>query len=198
MTPSSTCWTRFLELLALCICQENDTIARIGSNCLQQLILQNVAKFTAEHWAKIVGAFCELFERTTAYSAVFRDDHQLDCVVLAAAKRLGARRRAQPDVGIRPVDEKSLKINGTDSQWPLRDSESRSGQRWVTQSIIAPAAPHPGKLMASRHPPAPRTPGQLEEFKPTNPLQQQPVVGYGRASAASSTASSRAASSSSS
>ncbi|KAK2846432.1 hypothetical protein FQN49_005730 [Arthroderma sp. PD_2] len=58
---------RFLELLTLCICQENDTIARIGSNCLQQLILQNVNKFTPEHWEKIVGAFVELFERTTAY-----------------------------------------------------------------------------------------------------------------------------------
>jgi brefeldin A-inhibited guanine nucleotide-exchange protein len=33
---------RFLDLLALCICQENDTLARIGSNCLQQLVLQNV------------------------------------------------------------------------------------------------------------------------------------------------------------
>ncbi|EFE40257.1 hypothetical protein TRV_05013 [Trichophyton verrucosum HKI 0517] len=58
---------RFLGLLTLCICQENDTIARIGSNCLQQLILQNVIKFTPEHWEKIVGAFVELFERTTAY-----------------------------------------------------------------------------------------------------------------------------------
>jgi brefeldin A-inhibited guanine nucleotide-exchange protein len=58
---------RFLDLLALCICQENDTIARIGSNCLQQLILQNVTKFRPEHWAKIVGAFVELFNRTTAY-----------------------------------------------------------------------------------------------------------------------------------
>lgn len=58
---------RFLELLSLCICQENDTIARIGSNCLQQLILQNVSRFTSEHWAKIVGAFVELFNRTTAY-----------------------------------------------------------------------------------------------------------------------------------
>ena len=57
---------RFLDLLALCICQENDTIARIGSNCLQQLILQNVFKFRAEHWTKIVGAFVELFHRTTA------------------------------------------------------------------------------------------------------------------------------------
>ncbi|KAI2722732.1 hypothetical protein CBS147332_3661 [Penicillium roqueforti] len=59
--------SRFLELLILCICQENDTIARIGSNCLQQLILQNVAKFKPEHWSQIVGAFVELFSKTTAY-----------------------------------------------------------------------------------------------------------------------------------
>ncbi|KAJ5786998.1 SEC7-like alpha orthogonal bundle [Penicillium paradoxum] len=59
--------SRFLELLTLCICQENDTIARIGSNCLQQLILQNVTKFKQEHWSQIVGAFVELFSKTTAY-----------------------------------------------------------------------------------------------------------------------------------
>jgi brefeldin A-inhibited guanine nucleotide-exchange protein len=58
---------RFLGLLTLCICQENDTIARIGSNCLQQLILQNVTKFSDEHWDKIVGAFVVLFDKTTAY-----------------------------------------------------------------------------------------------------------------------------------
>ncbi len=57
---------RFLDLLALCICQENDTLARIGSNCLQQLILQNVQKFTLEHWRQIVKAFVELFQRTEA------------------------------------------------------------------------------------------------------------------------------------
>lgn len=58
---------RLLELLTLCICQENDTIARIGSNCLQQLILQNVGKFQQVHWTKVVGAFVELFSKTTAY-----------------------------------------------------------------------------------------------------------------------------------
>ncbi|KAF2154288.1 hypothetical protein K461DRAFT_224337 [Myriangium duriaei CBS 260.36] len=57
---------RFLDLLALCICQENDTLARIGSNCLQQLILQNVTRFNPGHWSKIVGAFVELFTRTEA------------------------------------------------------------------------------------------------------------------------------------
>ncbi|KAI9707008.1 MAG: guanine nucleotide exchange protein for ADP-robosylation factor [Bogoriella megaspora] len=59
---------RFLDLLALCICQENDTLARIGSNCLQQLILQNVTKFSPEHWNKIVNAFVDLFNRTEAAS----------------------------------------------------------------------------------------------------------------------------------
>ncbi|KAH8705949.1 putative guanyl-nucleotide exchange factor [Talaromyces proteolyticus] len=44
---------RFLGLLTLCICQENDTIARIGSNCLQQLILQNVTKFSDDHWSRV-------------------------------------------------------------------------------------------------------------------------------------------------
>ncbi|KAK5113686.1 hypothetical protein LTR62_003313 [Meristemomyces frigidus] len=57
---------RFLDLLALCICQENDTLARIGSNCLQQLILQNVTKFSPVHWDQIVGAFVDLFARTEA------------------------------------------------------------------------------------------------------------------------------------
>lgn len=59
---------RFLDLLALCICQENDTLARIGSNCLQTLILQNVNKFSAEHWSKIVSCFIDLFARTEATS----------------------------------------------------------------------------------------------------------------------------------
>ncbi|TVY82463.1 Protein transport protein SEC7 [Lachnellula suecica] len=95
---------RFLDLLALCICQENDTIARIGSNCLQQLILQNVKKFQPEHWAKIVGAFVELFERTTAY--------QLFSAATASGTAIGA------EMAISPMEEpgsedKSLKINGT-------------------------------------------------------------------------------------
>ena len=87
---------RFLDLLALCICQENDTIARIGSNCLQQLILQNVNKFKPEHWAKIVGAFVELFDRTTAYQ-------------LFTAATSSSNGSPPQDDG----DSASLKINGT-------------------------------------------------------------------------------------
>lgn len=56
----------FLGLLVSCICQENDTIARIGRSCLQQLILQNVTKFNGDHWRDIGGVFSKLFDMTTA------------------------------------------------------------------------------------------------------------------------------------
>ncbi|CCH58218.1 hypothetical protein TBLA_0A04220 [Henningerozyma blattae CBS 6284] len=56
----------FLGLLVSCICQENDTIARIGRACLQQLILQNILKFDKTHWEEIGKVFERLFELTTA------------------------------------------------------------------------------------------------------------------------------------
>ncbi|SCU81876.1 LADA_0C01596g1_1 [Lachancea dasiensis] len=56
----------FLGLLVSCICQENDTIARIGQSCLQHLIIQNVSKFSEEHWNEVTAAFDKLFELTTA------------------------------------------------------------------------------------------------------------------------------------
>ena len=112
---------RWLDLLALCICQENDTIARIGSNCLQQLILQNVTKFRPEHWSKIVGAFVELFERTTAYQLFSA----------AASSAAGSL-----EIGASPMeeslgDDKSLRINGssgpaTSDSESINDDETRT------------------------------------------------------------------------
>ena len=153
---------RFLELLALCICQENDTISRIGSNCLQQLILKNVTKFSEQHWTKIVGAFCELFERTTA--------HQL-----FTAATINSTAALSPPNGFEfsggmtspggeapPVDEKSLKINGSND-----DAVSE------TESInpLPSSQPQAEEVKATGPPQTP-----LEEFKPSSNLQQQPVV----------------------
>jgi brefeldin A-inhibited guanine nucleotide-exchange protein len=47
---------------------ENDTLAKIGSSCLQQLILENVSSLQEKHWKKISNTFVQLFETTTAYS----------------------------------------------------------------------------------------------------------------------------------
>ncbi|KAI1340380.1 guanine nucleotide exchange factor for ADP ribosylation factor [Xylariaceae sp. FL0016] len=155
---------RFLELLALCICQENDTIARIGSNCLQQLILQNVTKFNEEHWSKIVGAFCELFERTTAYQ-------------LFSAATINAPAALSPppnglsfEVPLTPTsemaaDEKSLKINGTEK------NESVTGSDASVLTSQTPGGDDSVKASTNTSTSAP-----LESYKPASSLQQQPVV----------------------
>ncbi|KAK9480152.1 hypothetical protein V1514DRAFT_290241 [Lipomyces japonicus] len=92
----------FLDLLITCICQENDTLARIGSSCLQQLILENVKKFRKDHWTQIVQAFVTLFETTTAYQLFLSQGEQPPVTPLAESIHSG------------------LKINGL--SYPLLDT----------------------------------------------------------------------------
>jgi brefeldin A-inhibited guanine nucleotide-exchange protein len=137
---------RFLDLLALCICQENDTIARIGSNCLQQLILQNVTKFKPDHWSKIVGAFVSLFERTTAY--------QLFSAATSSSGANGGENSASPleELG----DDKSLKINGSGTNGNSTPDADRINEDEAKTPTTAAT--------------------DLEDYKPQSGLQQQPVV----------------------
>jgi len=137
---------RFLDLLALCICQENDTIARIGSNCLQQLILQNVTKFKPDHWSKIVGAFVSLFERTTAY--------QLFSAATSSSGANGGENSASPleELG----DDKSLKINGSGTNGNSTPDADRINEDEAKTPTAAAT--------------------DLEDYKPQSGLQQQPVV----------------------
>lgn len=151
---------RFLDLLALCICQENDTIARIGSNCLQQLILQNVNKFRPEHWAKIVGAFVELFNRTTAYE-----------LFSAAATMSDARTPAISnsttlnDLSIsESASEDLLTSNGTHAP------ESTSSQDSSITTISDATSPP----LTSKETPQPDS--ELEDFRQTTDTHHQPPV----------------------
>lgn len=160
---------RFLELLTLCICQENDTIARIGSNCLQQLILQNVSKFTQEHWTKVVGAFVELFSRTTAYelftaaasiSSKTSDSRRptngetVGGDAGAAANAEGTRETASAEDN--PPSPAASKVNG--SQNPTSDNEDGD----------VPASPQTQSRVAA----AP----ELEDYRPQEEVQQQPAA----------------------
>ena len=176
---------RFLDLLALCICQENDTIARIGSNCLQQLILQNVTRFQAEHWSKIVGSFVELFERTTA--------HQLFSAATTSSDSSGI------------AEDESVRKSSASEMSTVRDLNLTTTTTSPTISTFAGAgseatrtdkAPHGlsesdetigiGQSMRSRAgstrtntspPPTPSAAnGELEDYRPQPGLQQQPVV----------------------
>ena len=167
---------RFLDLLTLCICQENDTIARIGSNCLQQLILQNVTKFERRHWSKIVGAFVELFERTTAnqlFSAATSSSHGSDDSSLHKASVNDAASITDLPLSSTPTDEvppnssveNPLKINGisTTDNHNLSSDDRRNSS--ATLSTISPPLP---EITA--------TPSELEDYRPQSGLQQQPIV----------------------
>ncbi|KAF7313766.1 Guanine nucleotide exchange factor [Mycena chlorophos] len=56
-----------LDLLCVCICQENDTLARIGTSCLQQLLENNVQKLDPARWDRITTTFVKLFKTTTPH-----------------------------------------------------------------------------------------------------------------------------------
>jgi brefeldin A-inhibited guanine nucleotide-exchange protein len=169
---------RFLNLLILCICQENDTIARIGSNCLQQLILQNVAKFTAEHWTKIVGAFVELFDRTTAYE-LFTAAAPLSVPPTPDARKISNSNAST-------ISETSALQTPTESSTPSVTSHRPNGvhvtDREHTESPIDSAAATlrgtpPPVLQTHTSPAAPASESdQLEDYRPSSPVQQQPVV----------------------
>lgn len=56
----------FLSLLKTCICQENDTVSRIGASCLVALVENNAERFTDKHWQQVVDKIEYLFRKTTA------------------------------------------------------------------------------------------------------------------------------------
>ena len=147
---------RFLDLLTLCICQENDTIARIGSNCLQQLILQNVTKFTPEHWSRIVTAFVELFNRTTAYE------------LFSAAATMSDARPTPPNDG-----SEGLSISGT----TIVETPTTNGAR---DSFQAPDSSDDAKgdvPASTADIPNSQSTQELEDYRPHADLQTPvPVV----------------------
>ncbi|PGH33676.1 hypothetical protein GX50_03503 [[Emmonsia] crescens] len=152
---------RFLELLTLCICQENDTIARIGSNCLQQLILQNVSKFQQKHWTKIVGAFVELFEKTTAYELFTAAATTTPIKESETQKRTAESTASAESTDGTSQEELSpsstpTKVNGN------RPSDGEIQEAEDTQSS-------PGHL-----PPAASS--ELEDYRPQSDMGQPPAV----------------------
>ncbi|KAJ4401293.1 guanine nucleotide exchange protein for ADP-robosylation factor [Didymella pomorum] len=149
---------RFLDLLALCICQENDTLARIGSNCLQQLILQNVQKFTADHWSLIVKAFVDLFHRTEA-SALF------------SAATSGSS--STPLNGTRTHSDDTRSI--AESANITLDTDSSSPSGLGINGLDAPSRPSLVSESTTGDVPTRQT-SDLEDYRPDDNPQQPPVV----------------------
>ncbi|KAI9816310.1 MAG: guanine nucleotide exchange protein for ADP-robosylation factor [Pycnora praestabilis] len=175
---------RFLDLLTLCICQENDTIARIGSNCLQQLILQNVNKFEPTHWKKIVGAFVELFERTTAYqlfAAATSSSTSSNMSNGASTPQVeGPDTASITDLQMTdtptqetPPTEDSLKINGLHGPNGSKAGIEEDGGN--SSTLTDDASPAMRNTSPSGSHMAVAT-SELEDYRPQAGMQQQPVV----------------------
>ncbi|KAK4553676.1 guanine nucleotide exchange protein for ADP-robosylation factor [Recurvomyces mirabilis] len=159
---------RFLDLLALCICQENDTLARIGSNCLQQLILQNVTKFNPGHWDQIVGAFVDLFARTEA--------RELFSAATAGSsyKVEGVNGTDTPSTNGQEDPSNALRINGlsdtSSESHPTMNGDSRPATiRTETSTSLSVSDPD---AEGDISPPA--KPG-LEDFSQPLAQQQAPI-----------------------
>ncbi|CAO3598921.1 unnamed protein product [Absidia cylindrospora] len=75
-----------LGLLGLCITQDNDTLARIGCECLEQYIEANVEKFDEDCWNQVTEMFTNLFEKTTAYG-LFDDTQDLVAKIKASSPK---------------------------------------------------------------------------------------------------------------
>lgn len=150
---------RFLELLTLCICQENDTIARIGSNCLQQLILQNVSKFREEHWTKIVSAFVVLFNRTTAHD-----------LFSAAAKSPSKSESQKQSVDSGVADEASVSSSAEGEPSPASLKVNGTEPTSLDNEDVGETAAEPQDSSSSARA------SELEDYKPQPDLQQQPEV----------------------
>ncbi len=170
---------RFLDLLALCICQENDTIARIGSNCLQQLILQNVSRFQPEHWSKIVGSFVELFDRTTAYQLFSAASSSSDSSSIAQDESVRKPSESQA------ASVKDLALERLPTPTASTFASAQPGGNHTQEASIAGNMEDTASLNRSRaastrtnnaSPPLSKTPTELEDYRPQSGLQQQPVV----------------------
>lgn len=46
---------------------ENDTLARIGTSCLQQLLENNMKKLSTSRWERVTSTFAKLFKTTTPH-----------------------------------------------------------------------------------------------------------------------------------
>ena len=166
---------RFLDLLALCICQENDTLARIGSNCLQQLILQNVKKFTPAHWEKIVGAFVDLFARTEAkelFSAATSSSYSKDSSYPNGSAE--APRTPSTEDNAFFGSGNALKINGlsdNSTDFTSINGDGRPGTLGTDTSNSLSLSDDTERSPS----PAPRKQSELEDFA-AGPKHQAPVV----------------------
>lgn len=61
------CFTPSPSICILTVATENDTLARIGTSCLQQFLENNAERLSATRWEQVASTFVKLFRTTTPH-----------------------------------------------------------------------------------------------------------------------------------
>jgi brefeldin A-inhibited guanine nucleotide-exchange protein len=75
---------------------ENDTLARIGTSCLQQLLQNNASKLSPVLWQRVITTFVWLFKTTTPYQLL---DERLRTEVDEASESPGSAESGSQAIG---------------------------------------------------------------------------------------------------
>lgn len=54
--------------LKWCVKQDNEQLARSGTNCLENFVISNGVKFSEDIWKKTCSALCEIFKHTIPHA----------------------------------------------------------------------------------------------------------------------------------
>lgn len=127
---------KLLSLLCACICQENDTLARIGTSCLQQLLENNVRKLSEAQWAEVVDTFLQLFRTTTAhqlFDPALRAEQVATSPVHESRPHISSSRHQQQDA-INPLSPGLSGEGRASSPPPLGDTPAAAASTTLTGS----------------------------------------------------------------
>ncbi|EPY51939.1 Sec7 domain-containing protein [Schizosaccharomyces cryophilus OY26] len=68
----------YFRLFSTCICRDNVSLSRIGTSCMQQVLLENAHRFTKGDWDLVVELFVELFRETTPHKLLLEEAFWFD------------------------------------------------------------------------------------------------------------------------
>ncbi|KAF8558936.1 Sec7-domain-containing protein [Imleria badia] len=98
-----------MDLLCVCICQENDTLARIGTSCLQQFLENNATKLSTARWERVASTFVKLFRTTTPHQLFDETLRvEIDCNTVDLDTSADSTGQAILPAPLSPTSERSL------------------------------------------------------------------------------------------
>ncbi|XP_077592066.1 brefeldin A-inhibited guanine nucleotide-exchange protein 1 isoform X2 [Stigmatopora nigra] len=117
-----------LAQLYWCVQQDNEQLARSGTNCLENVVILNGEKFSAETWEKTCNCMLDIFKTTIPHALLtwrpLEGDHfdkqdsisQKSLDEQRSINSMDSRRQSQQSVGLGPIEDAARGRNSTRAQ----------------------------------------------------------------------------------